>query len=245
MSHLNPPAYSKGVVNDCNIIESGIKHEPPECPDYSICAVKDWNIIKSGIKHESAAPLCLQQRSGKWLKQYWKWQKTWASWTPVPKAQVQWMTETLLKVAINMSLLNPPAYNTCVVNDWNNIESGINHETLEPPCTQQKCGKWLNIVSDIKHETPEPPCLQQRCGKWLKQYWKCHKTWASWTHCLQQRIGKWLKHYSKWHKSWASWSSYLQQRSGKWLKQYWKWHKTRAPWMPWLQHKRSKRLKHY
>jgi hypothetical protein len=43
------------------------------------------------------------------------------------------MTETLLKVAKIISLLNPPAYSTCVVNDCNNIESGINHETLEPP----------------------------------------------------------------------------------------------------------------
>jgi hypothetical protein len=171
MSLLSPLAYSTCVVNDWNNIESdikhepptpwlqkmcgkwlniesGIHHEPPECPDYSICAVKDWNIIKSGIQHESAAPLCLQQRSGKWLKQYWKWQKTWASWTPVPKAQVQWMTETLLKVAINMSLLNPPPYSTCVVNDWNNIENDINHEPLEPP-GYRKCvvNDWILKVA--------------------------------------------------------------------------------------------------
>ena len=40
MRLLNPPAYSTGVVNDCNITESGIKHEPPDPP-------------------------CLHQRSGK------------------------------------------------------------------------------------------------------------------------------------------------------------------------------------
>jgi hypothetical protein len=32
MSLLNPPAYSKEVVNDGNIFESGKKYEPPEPP---------------------------------------------------------------------------------------------------------------------------------------------------------------------------------------------------------------------
>ena len=46
----NLPAYSTGVVNDCNIIDSGIKHEPPEHPAYSKGVVNDCNIIERGIK---------------------------------------------------------------------------------------------------------------------------------------------------------------------------------------------------
>jgi hypothetical protein len=42
-----------------------------------------------------------------------------------------------------------------MVNDWNNIESGIKHKPLEPPCLQQRCGKWLNIESGITHEPSE------------------------------------------------------------------------------------------
>jgi hypothetical protein len=56
-----------------------------------------------------------------------------------------------------MSLLNPPAYNSGVVNDWNNIESGIKHKPLEPPWLQQRCGKWLNIERGITHEPFECP----------------------------------------------------------------------------------------
>jgi hypothetical protein len=56
MSRLNPPAYSKGVVNDWNIIESGKKHEPPEPPAYSTGAVNDWNNIESGKNNETLEP---------------------------------------------------------------------------------------------------------------------------------------------------------------------------------------------
>jgi hypothetical protein len=103
---LNPRAYSTGVVKDWNIIERGITHQPPEPPAYIKAVVNNWNIIESGIKHEPPQSPSLQQRSGKWLKHYWKWQKTWSS--------------------------KPPVYSTGVVNDWNNIESGIKHEPPEP-----------------------------------------------------------------------------------------------------------------
>ena len=64
-----------------------------------------------------------------------------------------------------MSLLNPPAYNSGVVNDSNNIESGIKHEPPEPPCLQQRCGKWLNIESGITHEPSECPDESPRVVK--------------------------------------------------------------------------------
>ena len=48
MSLLNPPAYSKGVVNDWNIIESGKKHDPLNLTVYCTGVVNDWNIIESG-----------------------------------------------------------------------------------------------------------------------------------------------------------------------------------------------------
>jgi hypothetical protein len=60
MSILNPYAYSKGVVNNWNIIESGIKHEPPEPHAYSTGVVNNWNIIESDKKHEPPEPHCLQ-----------------------------------------------------------------------------------------------------------------------------------------------------------------------------------------
>jgi hypothetical protein len=41
-----------------------------------------------------------------------------------------------LKASKNISLLSPLAYSKSVVNDWNNIESGIKHEPPEPPCLQ-------------------------------------------------------------------------------------------------------------
>jgi hypothetical protein len=105
-----------------------------------------------------------------------------------------------MQVAKNMSLLNPLAYSTGVVKDWNITESRI------------------------KHEPPDPPCLQQRSGKWLKHYWKCQKTWASSTPTpfIKQKCDKWLKQYWEWHKTWDSWTPCLEQRSGKWLKHYWK-----------------------
>jgi hypothetical protein len=48
MSLLNPHAYSKGVVNNWNNIESGIKHEPPDLHVYSKGVVNNWYIIESG-----------------------------------------------------------------------------------------------------------------------------------------------------------------------------------------------------
>jgi hypothetical protein len=42
-------------------------------------------------------------------------------------------------------------------NGWNIIESGIQHEPLEPTWLHQWCGKWLNIESGITHEPPESP----------------------------------------------------------------------------------------
>jgi hypothetical protein len=77
------------------------------------------------------------------------------------------MTETLLKVSKNMSLLNLPAYSTGVVNDWNNIESGKKHEPPEPPCLIYNTGvikDWNIIESGKKHEPPEPPCLIYNTG---------------------------------------------------------------------------------
>jgi hypothetical protein len=56
MSLLNPPAYSKSLVNDWNNIESVIKHEPPENPVYTTGVVNNWNIIEIGIKHETLEP---------------------------------------------------------------------------------------------------------------------------------------------------------------------------------------------
>jgi hypothetical protein len=41
ISLLNPATYGKGVVNDWNIIERGIKHEPPEPPAYSKGVIND------------------------------------------------------------------------------------------------------------------------------------------------------------------------------------------------------------
>jgi hypothetical protein len=38
-------------------IESGITHEPSECPDYSTRVVKDWNIIESGEGHSEGSCL--------------------------------------------------------------------------------------------------------------------------------------------------------------------------------------------
>jgi hypothetical protein len=38
----------KGVVNNRNIFESGIKREPLNLPVYSTGVVNDWNIIESG-----------------------------------------------------------------------------------------------------------------------------------------------------------------------------------------------------
>jgi hypothetical protein len=70
---LNPHAYSTGVLNDWNVIESGKKHEPPEPPAYIKGVVNNRNIIESGIKHEPPQSSGLQQRCGKWLKHYWKW----------------------------------------------------------------------------------------------------------------------------------------------------------------------------
>jgi hypothetical protein len=64
-----------------------------------------------------------------------------------------------------MSLLNPPAYTSGVVNDRNNIESGIKHKPLEPPWQQQRCGKWLNIESGITHECSECPDYSTRVVK--------------------------------------------------------------------------------
>jgi hypothetical protein len=59
MSLLNTTAYSKGLVNDWNIFESGKKYEPPEPPAYSKGVVNDWNIIESCKKHEPPEPSCL------------------------------------------------------------------------------------------------------------------------------------------------------------------------------------------
>jgi hypothetical protein len=56
-----------------------------------------------------------------------------------------------------MSLLKPYAYSTDMENGWNIIESGIQHEPLEPTWLHQWCGKWLNIESGITHEPPESP----------------------------------------------------------------------------------------
>jgi hypothetical protein len=56
-----------------------------------------------------------------------------------------------------MAFLNPPAYTSGVVNDWNNIESGRKHKPLEPLWLQQRWGKWLNIESGITHEPSECP----------------------------------------------------------------------------------------
>jgi hypothetical protein len=75
------------VVNNWNIIESGIKHEPPDLHAYSKGVVNNWYIIESGKKRDTPQTPCLLLRCGKWLKQYWKWHKTWASWTPMPTAQ--------------------------------------------------------------------------------------------------------------------------------------------------------------
>jgi hypothetical protein len=59
MSILNLHAYSRCVLEDWNIIESGNKHEPPEPPAYNKGVVNNWNIIESGIKHEPPEPPCL------------------------------------------------------------------------------------------------------------------------------------------------------------------------------------------
>jgi hypothetical protein len=61
MSLLNPPAYSKDVVNNKNNIKSGIKHEPPEPPAFSKDVLNDCNIIESGITYEPPEPTCIQQ----------------------------------------------------------------------------------------------------------------------------------------------------------------------------------------
>jgi hypothetical protein len=59
-----------------------------------------------------------------------------------------------------MTLLNPPAYNKGVVNDWNNIEIGIKYEPSEPPANSTGAvNDWSNIESGNKHEPPETPCL--------------------------------------------------------------------------------------
>ena len=68
MSLLNPTAYSKGMVNNWNNIESGIKHEPPDLHAYSKGMVNNWYIIEGGKKRDPPQTPCLLLRCGKWLK---------------------------------------------------------------------------------------------------------------------------------------------------------------------------------
>ena len=156
MSLLNSPAYSTCALMTKKYWkwqQTWASWTPMPIAEVS---VNNWNITESGIKNEPPDPPCLHQRSGKWLKHYWKCQKHELPEPPAYSTGVlnDW---NIIESVIKHEPPEPSAYSKGVINDWNNIESGIHHETLEPPCQQQKCGRWLNIVSNITHEPPDPP----------------------------------------------------------------------------------------